>query len=152
MNRKMSPMGIGPKAGIVVGVYLFLTGLVSCLTRPLFLITSQNDGVLLTVGIVLAVVGFSINLLASLQMLKAYKADTLATSGLYGIFLHPMYFFQVFMTLPGIALITNSYLVLTVVPVAAVVVRLFAKQENDYLKTRYGAAYEAYRAKVPVRY
>jgi protein-S-isoprenylcysteine O-methyltransferase Ste14 len=145
-------MGIGPKAGIVIGVYLAVTGLVSYLTRPLFLITSQNYGVLLAVGIALAVVGFSINLLASLQMLKAYKADTLATSGLYGIFLHPMYFFQVFMTLPGIALITNSYLVLTVVPVAAVVVRLFAKKENDYLKTRYGSAYEAYRAKVPVRY
>jgi protein-S-isoprenylcysteine O-methyltransferase Ste14 len=63
-----------------------------------------------------------------------------------------MYFFQVFMTLPGIALITNSYLVLTLVSVAAVVVRLFSKQENEYLKTRYGAAYEAYRTKVPVRY
>lgn len=56
------------------------------------------------------------------------------------------------MTLPGIALITNSYLVLTVVPVAAVVVKLFAREENSYLKNRYGAAYEAYRAKVPIRY
>jgi protein-S-isoprenylcysteine O-methyltransferase Ste14 len=152
MIKKMSPMGIGPKAGIVVGGYLAVTGLISYLTRPLFTITDQGYGILLAVGIALAVVGFSMNLLASLQMLKAYKADTLATKGLYGIFLHPMYFFQVFMTLPGIALITNSYLVLTLVPVAAVVVRLFSKQENEYLKTRYGAAYEAYRTKVPVRY
>ena len=145
-------MGIGPKAGIVISSYLAVTGLISYLARPLFLITSQSYGILLAVGIALAVVGFSINLLASLQMLKAYKADTLATKGLYGLFLHPMYFFQVFMTLPGIALITNSYLILTVVPVAAVVVKLFSRQENEYLKARYGTAYEAYRAKVPVRY
>jgi protein-S-isoprenylcysteine O-methyltransferase Ste14 len=152
MNKKMSPMGIGPKAGIVIGACLAVTGLISYLSRPLFLIAGKSYGVLLAVGIVLAVVGFSINLLASLQMLKAYKMDTLATNGLYGFFLHPMYFFQVFMTLPGIALITNSYLVLAVVPVAAVVVKLFSRQENEYLKARYGTVYEAYRAKVPVRY
>ncbi len=152
MNKKMSPMGIGPKAGIVIGVYLAVTGLISFFTRPLFTITEDTYGVLLTVGIALAVVGFSINLLASLQMLKAFKADALATTGLYGVFLHPMYFFQVFMTLPGIALITNSYLILTVVPVAAVVVKLFSKAENEYLKARYGAVYDAYKAKVPVRY
>ncbi len=152
MSKKMSPMGIGPKAGIVVGVYLAVTGVISYLTRPLFTITEDSYGILLTVGIALAVMGFSINLLASLQMLKAFKADKLATNGLYGVFLHPMYFFQVFMTLPGIALITNSYLILTVVPVAAVVVKLFSKTENEYLKARYGAAYEAYKAKVPVRF
>ncbi len=152
MSKKMSPMGIGPKAGIVVGGYLAVSGLISYLTRPLFTMTSQGYGVLLAVGIALAVIGFSVNLLASTQMLKAYKKDALATGGLYAVFLHPMYFFQVFMTLPGIALITNSYLVLTVVPVAAVVVKLFAKEENKYLEQRYGSAYEAYRSKVPVKY
>jgi protein-S-isoprenylcysteine O-methyltransferase Ste14 len=152
MDKQMSVMGIGLKAGAVIGGYLALTVLVSALFFSTFQITDRAYGVLLVIGLIMAAAGFSINLIAASQMLKAHKMDTLATEGLYRAFLHPMYFFQVFVTLPGIALLFNSYLVLTVIPVAAVAVRLFAREENNYLEKRFGEKYRAYRKKVWIAY
>lgn len=151
MEKRMSVMGIGPKAGAIVGGYLALTVILHYVLSPLFRITEQY-GVLLIVGIALAVVGFSLNLIASFEMLKAHKKDALATKGLYGVFLHPMYFFQVFVTIPGITLLFNSWLVLSTVLVGIIVVKLFAQEENRYLETRYGNAYRAYARNVPVKF
>ncbi len=152
MEKRMSVMGIGHKAGAVIGSYLVVTILLSILFRPLFQMTNQSYAVLLTVGIIMAVVGFSLNLAAAFQMLKAHRDDRLATTGFYGIFLHPMYFFQVFITLPGITLLFNSWLVLTTIPVGIVAVRQFSKEENRYLANRYGEAYQAYLQKVPIKF
>ena len=152
MEKRMSVMGVGHKAGAVVGGYLVLTVVLSRIFSPLFRITSDSYSALLTAGIVMAVVGFSLNLAAAFQMLKAHKKDTLATAGLYGIFLHPMYFFQVFVTLPGVTLLFNSWLVLTMVLVGIAAVKLFVKEENHYLENRYGDAYREYRQKVLIKF
>lgn len=148
----MSVMGIGPKAGAVIGGYLILTVILSYLFSPVFRITRNSYGALLAVGIAMAVVGFSLNLAAASQMLKAHKNDTLATKGLYGVFLHPMYFFQVFVTLPGVTLLFNSWLALTAVPVGIVAVKLLVKEENQFLGSRYGERYSEYRRKVLIRF
>ncbi len=151
MEKKMSVMGVGPKAGLIVGGYLALTVLLHYVLFPLFRITEQPS-VLIVVGIVLAVVGFSLNLLASMEMLKAHKRDELAIKGLYGAFLHPMYFFQVFLTIPGITLLFNSWIVLSTVLVGIVAVKLFVQEENKHLESRYGDAYREYVRKVPVKF
>jgi len=152
MEKKMSVMGIGHKAGAVVGGYLVLTVVLSYVFSPSFRITSGSYSTLLTAGIVMAVVGFSINLAAAFQMLKAHKKDALATTGLYGIFLHPMYFFQVFVTIPGVTLLFNSWLVLTTVLVGIAAVKLFVKEENHYLENRYSDAYREYIQKVLIKF
>jgi protein-S-isoprenylcysteine O-methyltransferase Ste14 len=151
MSKKMSVMGIGHKAGAVVFVYLAATFAISYFTDPFFRIT-DSYGALLTVGIVLAAVGFSANLVAAVQMLRAHKADRLATGGLYRVFLNPMYFLMMFVTLPGVTLLFNSWLVLTTIPVGAVAVHLFAREEGRYLEERYGEAYRAYHRSVPVKF
>ena len=152
MEKRMSVMGIGHKAGAVIGGYILLTGIPSYVCWPLFRMTKDSYPVLLTIGLLLAVVGFSLNLAAAFQMLRAYKTDTLATGGLYGVFLHPMYFFQVFVTLPGLLLLFNSWLVMTAALVGIGTVKLFEKEESRYLEKRYGHAYAVYRQKVRVRF
>jgi len=151
MSGKMSVMGIGLKAGAVVGGYLAVTVALSYLFWPTFRI-AEGYTALVVAGIGVAVVGFSLNMVAAVQMLKAHKEDRLATGGMYRLFLNPMYFFQIFVTLPGIALIFNSWLALTSVLVGAVAVHLFAKEESRYLEKAYGDAYRAYRRNVPVRF
>lgn len=148
MEKRMSVMGIGHKAGAVVGAYLALTVLISWLTKPVFTITQNGYGTLLTIGAALIIVGFSCNLIAAFQMLAAHKRDTLATTGLYRLFLNPMYFFMLWITLPGVTLLFNSWLVLTVVPVSIIVVKRFVKEEYAYLEKRYGSAYTEYRKSV----
>lgn len=149
MEKQMSVLGIGHKAGATVGAYLAITAAVSFLFAPAFLIT-QSYAVLLRVGVVLAVAGFALNLVAAVQMLAAHKRDRLAITGMYHLFLHPMYFFMLFITLPGVALLFNSYLVLTAVPVSILIVRRLAREENEYLERRYGSAYREYRKTVMI--
>ncbi len=151
MSKKMSIMGIGHKAGAVVFGILAVTFAISYFTQPLFRIT-ESYGTLLTIGIVLVAVGFAANLVAAFQMLAANKIDRLATSGLYRVFLNPMYFLMMFITLPGVTLLFNSWLVLITIPVGAALVHLFAKEEGRYLEGRYGEAYRAYRRNVPVKF
>lgn len=151
MSGKMGVMGIGHKAGAVVFGYFAATFAVSYFTAPVFRIT-EEFGALLAIGIPLAVAGFAVNLIAAFQMLAAHKSDRLATGGLYRVFLNPMYFFQIFVTLPGLTLLTNSWLVLTTIPVGAVAVHLMAREESRCLDERYGEAFRAYRRNVPVKF
>ena len=146
MEKQMSVLGIGHKAGAAVGAYLAVTIALSYLF-PVFRMT-ESYAVLLRVGVALIIVGFSLNLVAAAQMMAAHKRDELVTTGMYHIFLHPMYFFMLFITLPGVALLFNSYLVLTVVPASIAVVRLLVRKENEYLERRYGGAYREYRKTV----
>ena len=151
MSGKMSVMGVGLKAGAVVGAALVLTVALSFVFSPVFQITSEYTGLLIA-GIVLAVVGFALNLVAAFQMLAAHKQNQLATGWAYRVFLNPMYFFQMFLTLPGVALLFNSWLVLAAVPLGAVAVHFLAKEEQRHLEAAYGEAYRAYRSRVPIRF
>lgn len=74
--RKMSVMGVGGKIGISTLLYIGVAELVSWLFHPLFRIT-DNYGSLLIAGIMMAAVGFSLNLVAAFSMLKAHKEERL---------------------------------------------------------------------------
>lgn len=136
-------MGVGAKIAIPMLVYLIITEAVSLLTAPFFTITT-NYTILLIIGLALIAVGFSLNLIAAFTMLKAHKEDRIATGGLYKIFRDPMYVLQIFLTLPGLFLLFNSWLVLTGVIPAYIAYRVFVREEHAYLAGRYGEAYTQY--------
>jgi protein-S-isoprenylcysteine O-methyltransferase Ste14 len=150
MEKKMSVMGVGAKIAIPILVYLIAAEAVSLLTAPLFTITAQYS-VLLVIGIALAVIGFSLNLLAAFAMLKAHKDGRLATGGLYKIFRDPMYVLQICLTLPGLFLLFNSWLVLAGVIPAYIAYRVFVREEHAYLAGKYGDVYTRYVAGVPIK-
>jgi protein-S-isoprenylcysteine O-methyltransferase Ste14 len=151
MTKKMSMMGIGHKAGAIVGIYLAATAAASYIFSPVFRITENSYGTLLAIGLTLAFVGFAANLAAAVQMIKAYKSGTLAKKGLYAIFLNPMYTMQLLVTVPGITLLFNSWLVLTTIVAGLVSVRIFVKEEESYLESKFGSEYTEYREKVLIK-
>ena len=55
-------------------------------------------------------------------------------------------------TLPGVTLLFNLWLVLTTVLVGIAAVKLFEKEENHYPENRYGDAYREYRQKVLIKF
>jgi protein-S-isoprenylcysteine O-methyltransferase Ste14 len=143
--RKMSVMGVGGKIAIPTLLYLAGAEGVTLLFRPLFDITAtSNYGSLLLVGSVMIAVGFSLNLVAAFSMLMAYREDRLATGGLYRLFRDPMYVLQIFITLPGLFLLFNSWLVLAGVIPAYLAYRVFVREEHRYLEERFGEGYKEY--------
>jgi protein-S-isoprenylcysteine O-methyltransferase Ste14 len=143
----MSVMGVGAKIAVPTFLYLVVAEAISWFTRPLFDITG-NYGLLLIAGIVLVAVGFSLNIAAAISMLKAHREDRLATNGLYHLFRDPMYVLQIFITLPGLFLLFNSWLVLAGVIPAYIAYREFVREEHSYLENRFGEAYREYMANV----
>jgi protein-S-isoprenylcysteine O-methyltransferase Ste14 len=150
MEKKMSVMGVGAKIALPTLLYLAVSEAISWFARPLFGITA-NYTTLLVIGIALIAVGFSLNLAAAFTMLKAHSANRLATGGLYAIFRDPMYVVMIFLTLPGLFLLFNSWLALTGVIPAYICYRVFVRAEHKYLEELYGEEYRQYLRKVPVK-
>lgn len=148
MTKKMSVMGVGGKIGVVVGPCLAAAIGADIAFAPLFKISPQGGGALLYAGIALTAVGFLLNVAASLSMLRAHKAGRLATGGFYRLLLNPMYVFMLLLTLPGIALLCNSWLVMVVVLPGYIAYRVIVREEYRYLAQTFGPAYEAYRRTV----
>jgi protein-S-isoprenylcysteine O-methyltransferase Ste14 len=96
----------------------------------------------------MAAAGFSLNLVAAFAMLKANKDGRLATGGLYRLFRDPMYVLQIFVTLPGLFLLFNSWLTLSGVIPAYIAYRFFVREEHKYLEARFGEEYTEYLKKV----
>ncbi len=152
MKRKMSVMGVGGKIAAVMVVYLVVAIALDIIYAPVFRIADTHYAVTMAVGITLAAVGFALNLAAALPMMKAHKEGRLAKAGLYRLFLSPMYVFQIFVTLPGIFLIINSWLAMGAVIPAYIAYRIFVREEYRYLEERFGTEYSDYRKTVLVRY
>lgn len=148
--QKMSVMGVGGKIAIPILLYTVVAEAVSRLFRPSLRITGNSRALrtLHVAGIGMAAAGFSLNLVAAFGMLKANREDRLATGGLYRLFRDPMYVLQIFITLPGLFVLFNSWLVLTGVIPAYMAYRVFVKEEHRYLEERYGEAYREYLRKV----
>jgi protein-S-isoprenylcysteine O-methyltransferase Ste14 len=143
MGKKMSVMGVGAKIAIPTFLYIAVAAVVSRFFRPLFRITG-NSRTLRIPGILMAGAGFSLNLVAAFAMLKAHRDNRLATGGLYRLFRDPMYVLQIFLTLPGLFLLFNSWLVLAGVIPAYIAYRVFVPEEHRYLAERFGEAYREY--------
>jgi protein-S-isoprenylcysteine O-methyltransferase Ste14 len=147
MENKMSLMGVAGKIMIVLLVFLAVTEGLSLLFAPAFLITKDYRS-LAAAAAVIAFVGFSFNLVAAFGMLGAHRKGRLATGGLYALFLNPMYAFQLLLTVPGLLLLLNSWLNLLAVVPAFIAFKVFVKEEERYLKEKFGAQYSEYRRKV----
>ena len=152
MKKKMSMMGVGGKIAVVLVMYLAIAITLDIIFAPVFRIADTHYAVTLIVGIALAAVGFALNLAAALPMMKAHKEERLAKTGLYRLFLNPMYVFQIFVTLPGIFLIINSWLAMSAVIPAYIAYRIFVREEYRYLEGRFGEEYSDYRKTVLIRY
>jgi protein-S-isoprenylcysteine O-methyltransferase Ste14 len=143
MAEKMSVMGVGGKIAFPTLLYVVVAGVLSRIFRPLFRIAA-NERSLRAPGIAMIALGFFLNLVAAFAMLKASREDRLATEGLYRLFRDPMYALQIFITLPGLFLLFNSWLVLAGVIPAYGAYRVFVKEEHRYLESRFGEAYRQY--------
>ena len=80
---------------------------------------------------------------------REQKAATLNTTGAYSVVRHPLYLGNSLIAF-GLALFPHSWLVLPIVGIAVTVYyTLIAKREEQFLRERFGEAYEAWAARVP---
>lgn len=145
---EMTKFGVGPQIARVSLPFLALTIISSMFLRQTFKFPLVPQGILLLEGIILVVIGLIVNFSSGKKMTKAVKEGKLLTDGFYSICRNPMYTSFIFLTIPGLALTLNNWLVLTSSLVVYVVVQKFVPEEEAILVKKFGDEYKQYQAKV----
>ncbi len=117
---------------------------------------SQDPAAIGVLGLAVAVIGQVIRIatVGLAYIIRGGKdhrvyAEDLVTTGMYAHSRNPMYLANLFL-LVGLALASNSWVFVSVgIPLALVMHAAIIAAEEDYLRAKFGAEFEAYCARVP---
>jgi len=112
---------------------------------PLFSMEGLVWYALAGAGTVLLLVGVGLFAWCVRVMRRAWQRGELATTGPYARCRHPRYAAWTFLVVPGLCLMSGSWLLLTVPAVMYAVTRLLIGREEEELQARFGEAWRAYR-------
>jgi len=149
MEEKMSRWGTGPIfAALSIG-YGMVTIVLSRYFHPVFHIGFVPHWFLTILGIALIVIGIPFFIISAKTVMRAYNADKLVTDGIYRCCRHPLYASWVVFIVPGIALLLNSWIALTIPIFMYLILRKLVKKEEIYLESVFSSGYREYKKKVP---
>ncbi len=148
MTRELSRWGVGPSIVAMAGLYAAIAGLATWLWPEVFLVTAIPSRAFLVAGIVLLVVGVLMLVVAARAATIAYNSDRLATTGIFGLTRNPIYAAWILCLIPGLVLLSRSWLLLLTPVVAYVVFKAKIRRENEYLEKRFGEDYRTYKRRV----
>ena len=80
---------------------------------------------------------------------RAHNSGKLVTEGIYRCCRHPLYAAWVVFIVPGIVLLADSWIGLTIPLVMYVLLHILVKKEEIYLEERFGEEYVEYKKRVP---
>jgi protein-S-isoprenylcysteine O-methyltransferase Ste14 len=99
-------------------------------------------------GISLLIVGVPLYLIAGITIRIYFEAGKLATKGIYGYIRHPIYGSWICFIMPGIVLLADSLIGLTIPLFMYVVFKLLIVEEDRYLEEKFGEDFLEYRNRV----
>jgi protein-S-isoprenylcysteine O-methyltransferase Ste14 len=152
---------VGPRRTLAIhyGLVLLLAGAIFLIRRPLLAVDFGTDPLLVVLSIPLLAVSVALRLVLSRQLKnktltglpelapEAYRSRLL-TEGVYAHVRHPRYL-QFLLALLALALFANYLATYILFGLGLVWVFPVTQIEERELRDRFGAEYEAYRARVP---
>jgi protein-S-isoprenylcysteine O-methyltransferase Ste14 len=145
--EKLSFYGIGPKIGRVTLPYLASTIALTIIFHNVFTFGKIPEKPLLIAGIILIVVALLFYFTTLRLMLPGIKNNRLITTGAYRLCRNPLYAALLLFFVPGLALILNSWIILTTPIVGYFVFRKFIHEEEELLERLFGEEYREYSKK-----
>jgi protein-S-isoprenylcysteine O-methyltransferase Ste14 len=145
MKPKMSILGIGPKLFVVTAIYSVLLILLMKYLWFNLRVEIVSYKVVAGIGVLLVLIGLVFLKISATSLLKAYKSDQLYVKGAYSICRHPLYSAWMLFIIPGILLFFCSWLLLTIPVVMYLAFRVLIREEETYLRDRFGDQYIEYR-------
>lgn len=148
MSSKMTVFGAGHKIALFTFPALALAFLLWWRYREFFAFVPLKAPVRLGVGIGLMAIGLVVNFVSAFTMMRAFKQQRLLTTGTYALSRNPMYASFIFITIPGLSLALNSWVLLLVSPVLYLTTSIFVSDEERWLAKHFGDQWEQYSQKV----
>ena len=118
---------------------------------PLFAFTPTPGPAIRIAGAALIAFGLVMLLSSGLGVLKAFREQRLLTDGFFAVFPNSMYPAFVLVIVPGLALVLDSWLVLTAMAAVYALFRALVPAEDRWLKEKFSARYDEYRRRVLVK-
>lgn len=148
MKKIVSLLGIGPKLVLFTLLYSFLLETEIRHYHFDFTLKFVPYNFLVIIGTLLIVAGVLFLIPSFIAISRLRKADSLYTNGIYSICRHPLYSSWIIFIVPGIILLLNSLILLTIPLVMYFIFRLLIKDEEIYLLNKYGDQYGEYKNRV----
>lgn len=148
MSRKRSRFGIGPIWTILSILFTIFILKINQQYLSGMKIPHISGLELKVAGMIIIIPGIIIFIKSIIDFNTAYKVNRLVTSGVYSIFRHPLYASIILFIVPGMVLILQYVLVITVPIVMYILCRLLLPIEERKLKKSFGNEYLEYKKRV----
>ncbi len=144
MKKKMMLRGIGLE---FTGLSILYSLLVLALHQFFFpeMALPLGDEVRLAFGALLILTGLLTFVMSARQIHKAFREGRLETKGLYSLCRHPVYSSWLLLIVPGVVLLFNSMLGLTVPIFMYLILKKMVVEEEMYLEGKFGRRYLDYK-------
>lgn len=146
--KKMDFYGIGPKIGRIFIPWLALTIALSCISNSFNFYADRNSALTIS-EIVLLAFGLVFYFSSVRLLLSGLKEGKLVTSGTFYLCQNPLYMSFIWFLIPAIALLLNSWLVLTTCAVGLVLLKVYVSKEYEMLEESFGDEYLKYKSETP---
>lgn len=146
--KKLDFYGIGPKIGRVLIPWLALSIVLSCITDN-FKFNAERWTGLTMAGTILLVFGLIFYFTSVKLLLNGLKEGKLVTKGTFSLCQNPLYMAFILFLIPALALLLNSWLVLTSSLVGFVLMKVYVIKEYQMLEEFFGNEYLKYKNETP---
>jgi protein-S-isoprenylcysteine O-methyltransferase Ste14 len=148
MSTKMTFGGIGPKLALITLPYIVLAVLV-IQRDPQFLKLHINNSAWIEVtGYALIGTGLLFYIATIVVFLTDFKKGLLVTRGTFGLCRNPIYASFIVFFIPGLALVFQSGIILSIALVLYLNFKISIHGEDKVLEREFGGAYTDYRKSV----
>ena len=137
--------GIGPRIGRITLPWLGVTIALGILFPSVFSFGETLRVPFLAAGIILIIAALILYFSTLRLMLPGIRANKLVTGGMYRFSRNPLYSALLLFLFPGLALVMNSWIILTASIVGCLVLKKYIREEEDILERIFGDEYRAYR-------
>ncbi|HVN96885.1 MAG TPA: isoprenylcysteine carboxylmethyltransferase family protein [Syntrophorhabdaceae bacterium] len=144
MKRREKLFGMGPRGTAISIILLAIAFYVNGrLGRPAML---ANPAPLKVAGMLFICVGLMLYIASVHRLRNWWRNDELCTSGPFRWFRHPMYASWITFILPGVALYSNSWVILCCAIVLHPIWHLFVAREEKMMMETFQDQYKTYAA------
>lgn len=143
--EKLSFLGIGPKIAWITLPYLAITIALTYLYPAVFTFGRFLEFPLMVAGFTVMVIALVFYVSTVRLMLTGIRSNKLVTVGAYRLCRNPLYSVFLLFMIPALALLLNSWIILTVTIAGYIVFRKFIYLEEEQLERLFGDEYRNYR-------
>jgi protein-S-isoprenylcysteine O-methyltransferase Ste14 len=147
--NKLSPLGVGPKIGRVAIPYLAVAIVLTVFYPEIFSFGPVLKKPLMIAGFVVLAVAIICYAATVRSLLQGLKANKLMTTGAFRYSQNPLYAVMILLLIPGLALVLNSWIVLTASILAYIIFKKTIHTEYEEMEHIFGQDYLNYKKRTP---